>query len=442
MFLNIGVDKPIWYKRLIVYPVKKFHFRIMKKIFLFLFLSATVFKTKGQIQTYDITTYKLSKDWKIDNSNTNALQLIKTNEATGSYCIITISKALPVIGSALQDYKTTWAKTVTETVKATLPSDANIQTEKRKDGRTLIGAVSTFKNEAADNAIILYTISSTENKIAITVVTNSNEYGNAIDKFTDDLVITKGKAIKPVTPIATTTKAQTITTNNSSIGGKLKDNAIAGVWVIYSKPSITESLQWSWFVFFNDGRSLQNLPNGGFYNVQAGKYYDETKNTPSVWPIGTYTFSNGVGKNKKTTVSNYQENLTLVKTNQLSINGTNYFKCKPVDGINFSGSYTSYSNAQDPQLQTLPYGEKPVITFNKNGTFRDEGIFKVLLKDYSKSEEFNGPGDGKYWLSDYSLILLYNDGRQRQETFTIPFSNDLEKADIILISRAQINKIK
>lgn len=190
----------------------------MKKTFSILItVTALVFQTNAQ--TFDITTYKISKAWKVDKTNPNALSLIKTNETTGSYCIIYISKALPVQGTPIQDYKTTWQKSVTETVQAPLPSDSAINMEKRKDGRTAIGAVGTFTKDNVENAIILYTYANTQNKIAITVITNSNEYGDEIDKFSGDLIIAKGKTItntaKPSAAI--TTKPTTATSNISKV---------------------------------------------------------------------------------------------------------------------------------------------------------------------------------------------------------------------------------
>jgi hypothetical protein len=231
-------------------------------------------------------------------------------------------------------------------------------------------------------------------------------------------------------------------TNAASTFSLLNGTGITGVWVSYNKPDLTQNLQWNWFVFFNNGRSLQNLPSGGFCNLPNGSYYNETKNTPEYWPVGTYTFTNGAGKNKKNTDVAYQESLTLIKPNQLNINSTSYFKCVNINGKKINGSFTSYANPNDPQLETLPYGEKPKITFYTDGTFKDAGLFNTYLFDGGTNPAAAKAGNGTYELKDYSIILKYNDGRERHEAFTIPFSNNVNDATIIFISKAQINKIK
>jgi hypothetical protein len=259
------------------------------------------------------------------------------------------------------------------------------------------------------------------------------------DNFmSSDLIYKVGDA-KSVT---STNTLSTSTTDNASTFNLLNGNGITGVWVIYNKPDITRNLQWNWFVFFNNGKSLQNLPIGGFYNLSNGAYYDETKNTPEYWPVGSYTFTNGIGKNKKNADVAYQETLKLTSPNQLSINSASYFKCTNVTGQKLNGSFTSYANANDPQLKTLAYGEKPVIAFTKDGKFNDEGLFNTYLFDGATNPTAAKPGSGTYELKDYSIIFKYDDGRVRQEAFTIPFSNNANDATIILISRAQINKIK
>jgi hypothetical protein len=246
------------------------------------------------------------------------------------------------------------------------------------------------------------------------------------------------KMINTNSPILTPSNNNT----NSSKNNLLTDKGIAGVWVIYNKPDITRNLQWSWFVFFNNGKSLQNLPNGGFYNLPSGTYYDETKNTPEYWPVGNYTITNGIGKNKKNADVAYQENLNLTSPNQLKINSTSYFKCTNINRQKLNGSYTSFANPNDVELTNFENGTKPKITFTLDGKFKDEGLFNTFLFDGATNPTAAKAGSGTYELIDYSIIFKYDDGRLRQEAFTIPFSNNANDASIILISRAQINKIK
>jgi hypothetical protein len=258
--------------------------------------------------------------------------------------------------------------------------------------------------------------------------------------FPDEVYLQAGDYKKNIDKSQPTNSPTTSSPNNSF--NLLNGSGITGVWVSYNKPDLTKNLQWNWFVFFNNGKSLQNLPNGGFFNLPNGSYYDVAKNTPEYWPVGNYTFTNGSGKNKKNEDVSYQETLSLIKPNQLNINSSGYFKCININGQKLNGSFTSYANPNDPQLKTLPNGEKPVMTFTKDGKFKDEGLFNTYLFDGGINPAAAKAGEGTYELKDYSIILKYNDGRVRQEAFTIPFSNNTNDATIIFISRAQINKMK
>jgi hypothetical protein len=262
------------------------------------------------------------------------------------------------------------------------------------------------------------------------------------NSYFPDEVYLKADAFKKISATNLSNNSPLIANNNASAFSLLNGNGITGVWVVYNKPDITRNLQWSWFVFFNNGKSLQNLPIGGFYNLSSGTYYDETKNTPEYWPVGNYTITNGIGKNKKNADVDYQENLKLTSPNQLKINSASYFKCTNITGQKLNGSFTSYANPNDPQLETLPVAEKPKITFYTDGKFKDEGLFNTYLFDGATNPTAAKAGSGTYALIDYSIIFKYDDGRVRQEAFTIPFSNSANDASIILISRAQINKIK
>ncbi len=230
--------------------------------------------------------------------------------------------------------------------------------------------------------------------------------------------------------------------NSSSSFNLLNGNGITGVWVSFANLYAgLSNLSWNWRVFFNNGKSLSNIPNGGFANLASGVYFDNTKNTENAFSLGNYSFANAKGSNVKAG-ANVDDKLILDKPNQLKIDGTVYMKCASVNGQKLNGSFTTFANPNDPQLQTLPYGEKPKITFYNDGKFKDEGLFNTYLFDGAINPAAAKAGDGTYELKDYSIILKYNDGRIRQEAFTIPFSNTTNNATIIFISKSQINKIK
>ncbi len=243
--------------------------------------------------------------------------------------------------------------------------------------------------------------------------------------------------------IAVSKTTTPITTNAASSFNSLNGSGITGVWVAYKKGTFTYSdFSWYWLVFFNNGKSLSNMPNGGFANLQKDQYFDVTRNNKEAFSIGTYSYSNGNGINIAYDGSPWKDKIELVKSpNQIKVDGANYMKCSSVNGQKLSGSFTTFGNIADATINQVS-GFRSVITFTADGKFVDEGIYQVLLKDYGKSEAYNAAGKGTYELKDYSIILKFDDGRIKQEAFSMPFSYTTNNTTVILIGTAQLNKMK
>lgn len=402
-----------------------------KTILLLCVLFALIDNTNGQT-TYDVFTYTEPANFVKDASSPGAVTYAHQTDST--FCVIGLYQNVPTKGTIQKDFDVAWESTL-GTMK--LSATAQKQPVQNADGWKMLTGYASIQFEGVPCIFYLNTISGNGIAANVMYLTNSDSYSKVLEVFQANLDVNKPAIKNPVAsqPISPSS-------NNTSSFTLLNGSGITGVWVSYNKPDITQNLQWNWFIFFNNGKSLQNLPNGGFYNLSNGTYYDVSKNKPEYWPVGSYSFSNGNGKNKKREEVNYQETLKLIKSNQLSINGAAYFKCITVNGQKLNGAFTSYANPNDPQLQTLSYGAKPVLTFYANGKFKDEGLFNTYLFDGATNPEAAKPGNGTYELKDYSIILKYDDGRVRQEAFTIPFSNTTTDATIIFISRAQVNKIK
>ncbi len=233
-----------------------------------------------------------------------------------------------------------------------------------------------------------------------------------------------------------------VANNNSSGNIFLSDNGITGVWISYANINGgLGNISWNWRVFFSDRKSLSNLPNGGFANLKYKTYFDNSKNDAIFFNVGIYNFANGKGTNTKSG-SNYTDKLELIKPNQLKIDGTVYMKCTSVNGQKLNGTFTTYANPQDPDLLSQPKDNRSVISFTTDGKFIDKGVYQTLLQDYGKDEAYNAAGKGTYELKDYSIILKFDDGRIKQEAFTMPLSYTTNNATIIFIGRAQLNKMK
>jgi hypothetical protein len=227
--------------------------------------------------------------------------------------------------------------------------------------------------------------------------------------------------------------------NNVSVSNVTAANeagsGITGVWINYENINRGfANLSWNWKIFFANGKSIQAIPSEGLYNY--------TVNVEKNLKVGTYQFANGSGTNYKYPEQKSPDKMKLVKPNQLEIDGVVYLKCKAVNGQKLNGSFTSFANPHDTDLENQPIGEKHRITFTNDGKFIDEGIHTFFLQCYcGKDKAYDAAGSGTYELKDFSIILTYNDGRVKQEAFSIPFGNTTTDATIIFLRRGQLNKI-
>jgi hypothetical protein len=177
------------------------------------------------------------------------------------------------------------------------------------------------------------------------------------------------------------------------------------------------------------------MPRKGLYNYDL--------NAEQNLSIGHYTFANGKGNNYKSEQAKFDDKLVLLKPNNLKIDNNTYWKSESITGQKLNAAFTSFGEPNDPKLENLSYGEKPKITFYPDGKFKDEGIFNTYLFDKGTNPAAAQAGNGTYELKDFSIMLTYEDGRQRQEAFVPGFGGSIVTAKIILMNNgAQINRIK
>jgi hypothetical protein len=154
----------------------------------------------------------------------------------------------------------------------------------------------------------------------------------------------------------------------------------------------------------------------------------------------TYTFSGSAGEARRAGVR-FPWVLKVQKPNELKIDSDTYRRCASVDGVRLQGAWTSYANPDDPDLDRLPPGQRPIIRFGRDGRFVDEGLFAVFMRSYSGGDD--RPGAGTYELRDFTAILRYDDGRVRREAFTGFMSAELAQMDgRIFLRRTPLQKRK
>lgn len=399
-----------------------------------LFLATLITSATSFSQTtFDAFTYTEPKHFVKDASGKGTVTYAHQSDST--FCVIGLYQSIPSKGAVQKDFDAAW-KTILDKMK--LHAVARKEAVHITDGWKMQTGYAQVQFEGVPSVIYLTTISGNGIAANFIYLTNSDIYSKVLEDFQNSLDVNK-----PVKATTTLVQPKPEPKADSSFA-LLNGGDITGVWINYGNntPYISNSsVGFNWRIFFNNGKSLSNLPNGGFANVASNEYFDKAKNDANSFNLGTYNFASNKGANTKFG-SKYSDKLELKKPNQLEIDGTVYMKCVSVNAQKLNGSFTTWANPNEPDLLNQPKGNRSVITFTTDGKFVDEGIYRVSLKDYNKGDDYNAPGSGIYELKDYSIILKFNDGRVKQEAFTIPFGNNTSSTKIILISKASLQKMK
>ena len=231
------------------------------------------------------------------------------------------------------------------------------------------------------------------------------------------------KTIKKVAPVNSTTSSTTTTTATKSTAAATPSfkpsNNLEGPWMRLHTTQYYGDLISSgspeWIVFFKNGRIKNAVPDdpAAFdYNASDLGYYEISgSNAKSKW------------------YSNVDWSTIKFKSNdQIEINSQPYYRCKPVDGLKLEGTWTSYANPNDPSLDD-GNGAKSMISFSKNGSFTDYGIFVSILDQTVFDRPKTQPGSGTYSINNFCLTLNYSNGTTRRISFSGYLGTDLFSND-------------
>jgi len=231
-------------------------------------------------------------------------------------------------------------------------------------------------------------------------------------------------------PLTTATPAPVDT--GSFMGG-----GISGVWMSFYSSNVSSP---RWVTFYDDGLVFTDIPATGLASFDR-RASQANANQRAYW--GTYSLSGGSGLIQKPGVNN-PTRITIKESGQITLDSDTYYRSVSVDGLQLEGSWTSYSNPNDPRLDRQPVGQRPIIRFSRDGRFSDEGVFATFLRtSYRSNPAVDRAGAGTYQIQNYSLILRYDDGRVKLVAFTGLLGGDPAVTnDIIYLHRSRFNKIQ
>ena len=146
----------------------------MKQFLLFIYaLFVFAGNAVAQKQTYDITTFNPPKGWKKESSE-SAVQFSKEDAAKGTYCMITLFKAIPGTANSKENFEAAWESVVKGMVKITTapemlpPVSAN--------GWEAQSGYGSFEMEDNKGVAVLVTSTGFEKMVNIIILTNTDVY--------------------------------------------------------------------------------------------------------------------------------------------------------------------------------------------------------------------------------------------------------------------------
>jgi hypothetical protein len=184
----------------------------MKSVLLFFICCATVSISYAQKETFDIVNYTPPKAWKKQPAE-STVQFSKEDEAKGTYCLITLYKAVPGISNAKENFEMAWASVVKETV--TVSKASEMHPPVTDAGWETLSGYAPFENDGNKGVVILVTSSGFGKMVNLVMLTNTDVYEKEMAAFVESIALKK--------PVLTT--AQTPIANDNK-------NSILGTWCI------------------------------------------------------------------------------------------------------------------------------------------------------------------------------------------------------------------
>ncbi len=169
----------------------------MKKLLVINLLFISVVTSFAQQQKFDLITFTPPNGWKNQNTE-SALQFTKEDAAKGTYCIITLMKAIPGSADAKGNFDAAWETVVKEMVKISVAPE--MQPVSKEEGWEAQTGYAPFELDGTKGVALLVTSTGYEKMVNILVLTNTNEYETELTTFLGSVILAKPTGKTPVNP--------------------------------------------------------------------------------------------------------------------------------------------------------------------------------------------------------------------------------------------------
>lgn len=262
----------------------------MKKLILLCVFIISTTAIIAQKKTFDIATYIPPKGWKKINT-ASAIQFTKEDAAKGTYCMITLYKAIPGKTDPKENFNLAWETLIKEMV--TVSAKPEMQPAGTENGWSVESGYAPFESESSKGIAVLVTSTSLEKMVNIIILTNTDVYQNQITAFLESIALQKQiagkKTLNNTEPVIVNTQpAITVkdgfafTTTNFDDGWTSK---VQEDWVEVTKGSVKVLIHYpkEGTIFPADPDVLTNAA----WNILVAPRYSNLKNYKTSY-ISTY----------------------------------------------------------------------------------------------------------------------------------------------------------
>ncbi len=386
----------------------------------------------AQLQTFDQVAYVPPPGWTPERGGDHIVYKWIDNTA-GTYVMVTVYGLADSSGNPAQDFAGEWQNLVASVFTANgVPASVAGHSRSGLDYREGGGYVSWGGNRA----FVRLRVFGAGSIMFSVVIVASHEaalsaQAPAVQAFLDSvrLASASGGVQSPGTAPATSGGG------SAGSGVPRSGMGISGVWMGFKAYYPDWEPRPRWYVFYEDGQVFEDIPRTGLAGFSRGASQADA-NQGNYW--GTYSFANGSGSIRRPQ-ARFPETIEANGPDKIKLDSDYFNRCRPVDGLRLQGAWTSYSNPNDPALEQLPEGQRPVFHFTADGRFVDEGVFASFL--WSGDRSTDGAGSGTYEIRDFSIIFHFSDGRVKQVAFSGMLSQaPSSTSDFLFIGRSQFRK--
>ena len=138
-------------------------------------------------ETFDISSFQPPKGW-AKQVKEDAVQFSIEDKAGGAFCLITLFKSLPGLGSQKENFEAAWATIVKETVPVSVPEMIPADNK----GEWLVaGGFSSFEKDGVKGVAVLYTATGYGRMVNALVLTNTQAYEPQATAFLESISFKK-----------------------------------------------------------------------------------------------------------------------------------------------------------------------------------------------------------------------------------------------------------